>query len=62
MLLVEPYLKEASANLTDYKFWVFGGKVELIQVDVDRYVEHKQYFYDRNWKRQAFEYAAPGTA
>ena len=61
MLLVEPYLKEVAANLIDYKFWVFGGKVELIQVDVDRYVDHKQYFYDRNWKRQSFEYAAPGT-
>jgi hypothetical protein len=61
MLLVEPYLKEVAANLTDYKFWVFGGKVELIQVDIDRYVNHKQYFFDRNWKRQAFEYAAPGT-
>jgi hypothetical protein len=60
-LLVEPYLEEVAADLVDYKFWVFGGKVELIQVDVDRYMNHKQYFYDRHWKRQAFEYAAPGT-
>jgi hypothetical protein len=60
-LLVEPFLEEVAADLIDYKFWVFGGKVELIQVDVDRYVNHKQYFYDRHWKRQAFEYAAPGT-
>jgi hypothetical protein len=60
-LLVEPYLDHVATTPNDYKFWVFGGKVAYIQVDTDRYRNHRQYFYDRSWTRQSIEYAAPGT-
>ena len=60
-LLVEPYLDSVALTPSDYKLWVFGGKVHFIQVDVDRFGDHRQYFFDRDWKRQPFEYAAPGT-
>jgi hypothetical protein len=61
MLLVEPFLDEVASNPNDYKLWVFGGKVVFIEVDTGRYLNHQQYFYDREWKRQPFEYAAPGS-
>jgi len=33
----------------DYKLFVFGGKVRLIQVDRDRFTRHTQVLYDANW-------------
>jgi hypothetical protein len=61
-LLVEPYLGDIATSPTDYKLFVFGGKVVFIQVDTDRERNHRQYFFDKQWKRQPFEYACPGTA
>jgi len=34
----------------DYKLHCFNGKVEVIQVDIDRYTNHKRNLYDVNWK------------
>jgi hypothetical protein len=33
----------------DYKLFVFGGKVRLIQVDRDRFTRHTQVLYDEHW-------------
>jgi len=33
----------------DYKLFVFGGKVRLIQVDRDRFARHTQVLYDERW-------------
>ena len=44
-VLIEEYL----GDINDYKFYVFNGSVELIQVDVDRFGSHKQNFYDTQW-------------
>jgi hypothetical protein len=60
-LLVEPYLGDIAKSLVDYKLFVFGGTVSFIQVDLDRYQNHRQLFFDKQWRRQAFEYACPGT-
>ncbi len=43
----------------DYKFFVFHGKVEYIQVDSDRYTTHKRRFYDKDWNPQDFELKFP---
>jgi hypothetical protein len=58
-LLVEPFMSEVSNLPTDYKLWVFSGKVELIQVIVGRGTAHiGQAFYDKNWVKQPYS----GTA
>lgn len=48
------YLEEnlglADGDAPDWKFFVFNGKVELIQVDVDRFGDHVQTIYDRTGK------------
>lgn len=33
----------------DYKYFVFNGKVEIIQVHLDRYSNHSISYYDREW-------------
>ena len=34
----------------DYKLFVFGGEVRLIQVDCDRFTRHTQVLYDEQWR------------
>lgn len=41
-------------NLFDYKLFCFDGKVDFIQVDVDRFTNHTRNIYDKNWKLQDF--------
>lgn len=35
----------------DYKFFVFNGEVEYIQVDFDRYGNHSRSVFDREWNK-----------
>jgi hypothetical protein len=53
-LLVEPYVGELAKLPLDYKLFVFGGRVEYIEVDTDREIDHKRTFFDRDWNRQEF--------
>jgi hypothetical protein len=52
-LMVEPLIGGGGLP-TDYKFFVFNGHVEFIQVHTDRATEHKATFYDRKWMPQPF--------
>jgi hypothetical protein len=68
-LLVEPWLVEPSLvdsqveggphGLIDYKFHTFGGRVFSIQVDVDRYTNHRRSFFDPSWTPMQFELLYP---
>lgn len=50
-IIAEKYMVEASGHeITDFKFYCFGGEPEVIEVDMDRYVNHRRNFYDKNWK------------
>jgi hypothetical protein len=48
-LLVEPFIGNHSELPTDYKLWVFHGKVRFIQVDTDREHAHKRTMFDQDW-------------
>ena len=51
-VLVEELLEDGTGDVPrDYKFFVFAGKVELVQVDVDRFRAHRRNLYDRHWNR-----------
>jgi len=43
----------------DFKFFVFHGRVEYIQVDMDRYSDHTRRLYDREWNPQEFSLKFP---
>jgi len=60
-LLVEPFVGTGEVAPADYKFLVFGGRTEYIQVDLGRLQTHRQLFYDVHWKRQRFTYLCPWT-
>jgi len=58
-LVIEPLLVDSSGNLpADYKLHCFHGRVEFVQVDVDRHTQPKRSFYNRDWELQPFTLSA----
>lgn len=56
MIVVEKLLKDQTGNLPlDYKFFVFHGKCEFIQVDSERYNNHARCIYDPDWNLLDFK-------
>ena len=54
-ILVEEYLGELkNHNINDYKVFTFGGKAEYIQVDYDRFINHRRNFYNLEWEYVPF--------
>lgn len=50
-LLVEPYVGTGPVLPVDYKCFVFGGRVEFVQVHLDRAGAHRWIVMDRAWRR-----------
>ena len=49
-IVVEKLLLDKNLNIPfDYRFHCFNGKVVVIQVDMDRYIDHKRNLYDPDW-------------
>ena len=49
-IVCEEYLEDETGALTDYKFHCFNGNVGMIEIHRDRYTDHKENYYDINWK------------
>jgi len=60
MILIEEMLGDGAIP-PDYKLWVFGGKVEIIQVDVTRFERHERAIYDRSWNKLPVSVSRPTT-
>jgi hypothetical protein len=51
MILIEKLILDEKGRIpTDYKFQCFHGKVEFIQIDTDRFGNHKKSFYNSKWE------------
>lgn len=51
-IIIEEFLDDGTGEPPmDYKLFVFSGKVELIQVDIDRFTKHRRNIYDVKWNR-----------
>ena len=48
-ILVEPFLGNGIDTPEDYKLYIFGGRVEMIQVDYGRHTRHSRAFYSPEW-------------
>ena len=50
-IICEKYLEEfETGELRDYKIFCFNGEPKVIEVDFDRFKNHKRNFYDLDWK------------
>jgi hypothetical protein len=57
-IVIEKLLLTNENNIpNDYKFHCFNGKVEFIQVDFDRFSDHKRTLFDINWYKMPFIYS-----
>jgi hypothetical protein len=51
-ILVEEFIDDGTgAEPNDYKLFVFGGTVEMIQVDTGRFTNHRRRLYTPTWKK-----------
>lgn len=60
-LLVEEMLTFGDDVPPDYKFFVFNQKVELVQVDLDRFSNHSRNLYSRNFDKLDATLSYSGT-
>lgn len=58
-LLVEPFIGERLALPVDYKFLVFHGTAEFVQVDIGREHNHTRAIFDREWLKMPFTTTFP---
>lgn len=49
-IIAEQYMvDESGTDLKDYKIYNFNGKAEIIQIDYNRFTEHKRNLYSPDW-------------
>lgn len=53
-IIAETYMTDENKQINDYKLFVFEGKVKCIQVDYDRFANHRRNFYDPKWNYMPF--------
>lgn len=54
-IIAERFLNDATGNAPyDYKVFCMNGEPCYIQVDVDRFGDHRRVYFDAEWQRQAF--------
>lgn len=48
--VIEPLLRDENGDIPeDYKFFMINGNCRLIQVDLQRFKDHKRSLFDENW-------------
>lgn len=61
-IVCEALLEDEAGRIPmDFKVFCFGGVPEMIQVDVDRFGDHRRDFYDTSWNRLPVELKYPAS-
>lgn len=59
-IIAEVFLEKEDGSIPeDYKIFNFNGTPKLIQVDLDRYSEHKKKLYSPEWEELDFDFNYP---
>ncbi|MFA0110273.1 ATP-grasp fold amidoligase family protein [Vibrio breoganii] len=58
-VFIEEFLDFQGHEPDDYKFFVYHGKVHFIQLDQDRFSNHKRNMFDSQWNDLGFDYSYP---
>ena len=59
-IIVENFIESDDQEVPrDFKFFVFDGRVEYIEVDFDRFTDHSRRFFDRDWEPKEFALEFP---
>lgn len=57
-VIVEPLIF-GNSNIEDYKIFCYEGEPRIIQVDVDRFIDHRRKFFDADWNELGFSIIYP---
>ena len=58
-IVVEKLLLDQDENIPfDYKIHCFHGQPKIVQVDLDRFTDHKRNLYDTEWRLQPFTWCS----
>jgi hypothetical protein len=60
-VIVEPLIF-GETNVEDFKIFCFNGEPRIIQVDVDRYINHTRKYFDKDWNELDFSIIYPRAA
>ena len=60
-LLAEEVLSKNNEVAEDYKFFMFNGRCEFIQVDISKFSDHRRNFYTPDWTRIYAEILYPAS-
>ena len=61
-IIAEQYMiDESGYELKDYKIFCFHGEPRFIEVDFDRFIQHKRNIYSTSWKLLPFEIEYPSN-
>lgn len=58
-VFIEEFLDFSGNAPDDYKFFVYHGKVKYIQLDSDRFNQHRRNMFDVAWNDLGFEFSHP---
>lgn len=58
-ILIEPFIGPNEEFLSDYKLFCFQGKVKTIQIDTQRFLDHKRNYYSPEWISLSIKYGYP---
>ena len=59
-IIAEQYIEDGSGkDLNDYKIFNFNGEPHIIQVDFDRFTDHKKNLYTTDWELCDFSFNYP---
>ena len=52
-IIAEKYLTDDGDELRDYKIFNFGGEPKIIEVDYNRFINHKRQIYTTEWQKMS---------
>ncbi|MBD1383138.1 ATP-grasp fold amidoligase family protein [Metabacillus arenae] len=58
-VIIEELLQDPSGDLKDFRFFCFHGNPKYIQVDGDRFNNHKRDLYNLNWNKLPYKVVYP---
>lgn len=59
-IIVEKFIDNNGKDIDDFKFHIFNSKNGFLQIDFDRFTNHKRNLYDLNFKQLDFELCHSG--
>lgn len=62
-VICEKFLTDDQGHVpSDYKLFCFKGEPRFVQVDTDRFTDHRRDLFDLEWKLLPFQYSYPTSA